>query len=98
MRDVGRISCSKEWAVPVVVKRDYVYVHTNIDVTIIDGEERYSCDERIYTPQEYIEELSGNLSDAEQALTDLEITSIEQDVSLTDLEIAVAELQEKVGE
>lgn len=98
MRDVGRISCSKEWAVPVVVRSDYVYVHTNIEVIEVDDEERYYCDERIYTPQEYIEELSGSLADAEQALTDLEITSIEQDVSLTDLEIAVAELQEKVGE
>ena len=35
---------------------------------------------------------------SEQDITELEITSIEQDQALTDAEIAIIELQEKVGE
>jgi hypothetical protein len=38
------------------------------------------------------------LPEVEQSVTELEIRDIEKDLQLTDLEIEVLELQEKVGE
>lgn len=55
MKDMGRITASQAWAQPVIVKPDYVYVHTNIESTEDpEGNTVYSMNEMRYTHEEYI--------------------------------------------
>ena len=78
MKDNGRISGSAAWAVPVVVKDDYVYVHENIVHTVDDeGHEEYWMDEKRYEHQEYIETLGNENAELKNELTSTQMALVD---------------------
>lgn len=95
MKDNGIRQGSEEFAKPVVVKSDAVYVHT--DIVPVDppaGEEFpspvYQYHEYIYTPDEYIQML------------DTENTQLKETVStmseeLTSAQLALVDVYEMIG-
>lgn len=81
MKDMGTQQGSAEWALPVIVKDNVVYVHSDIEkLETEDGSDVYQYHEIQYGAQEYIE-LQG---------TQLEAMSVQ----LTDAQLALAELYE----
>ena len=68
MKDIGIVHGSKTQAVEVIVTKDVVYEHTDIEqVETEDGSELYQYHEYQWTPDEWIEELgSRNQSLQEQ--------------------------------
>ena len=79
MKKMGRRQGSEYWAQPVLLGKDTVYEHTNIE--LINKEEGlYAYDEVQYTKDEYIEELGRRQS--------------QKDEDITNLELAIAELYE----
>ena len=79
MRNMGRRQGSEYWTQPVLLGKDTVYEHTNIEL-INEEEGLYAYDEVQYTKDEYIEELGRRQS--------------QKDEDITNLELAIAELYE----
>ena len=79
MRNMGRRQGSEYCAQPVLLGKDTVYEHTNIEL-INEEEGLYAYDEVQYTKDEYIEELGRRQS--------------QKDEDITNLELAIAELYE----
>ena len=79
MKKMGRRQGSEYWAQPVLLGKDTVYEHTNIEL-INEEEGLYAYDEVQYNKDEYIEELGRRNS--------------QKDKEITDLELAIAELYE----
>ena len=78
MRNNGRITASAAWAVPVVVKPDYVYIHENIEhTTDEEGRDVYSMDEKRYTHQEYIEALGNENAELKDELTSTQLALVD---------------------
>ncbi len=64
MFNAGIITCDKDMAKPVVVGKDTVYIHTDIEKIVMESEQEggepkevYRCKEVQYSKDEYIEEL-----------------------------------------
>lgn len=55
MRDMGIVRGSKAWAVPLIIGKDTVYVHTDIwKESTEEGEDLYRFHEKQYGKDEYI--------------------------------------------
>ena len=95
MKDLGIRQGSAAFAVPVVVKPDAVYVHTDIEqIEPPEGEEQtspvYQYHEYVYDPEEYIE-LIGNENTALKESLD-NVTS-----ELTTTQLALVDVYELIG-
>ena len=89
MRDMGIVYGSKEAAVPLVIGKDTVYVHTDIVAEEIEDEmmgkyTQYKYHEVQYTHYEYLK----IQADAQSQLKE----------NLTNTQLAILELYESIGE
>lgn len=86
MKHIGKVVGNTEQARPLVIGKDTVYVHTNIEPVEKDGkvvEGLFSYDEVQYGKDEYIELMAHKNADLE--------------ASLTDTQLALCELYESMG-
>ena len=88
MKDMGIINCSTAQAIPLIVGKDTVYVHTDIEQSKTDSqgkptENLWKCHEVQYDKDEYIE-----LMVKKNALLETQ---------LTDTQIALTEIYESMG-
>ena len=86
MKHIGKVVGNTEQARPLVIGKDTVYVHTNIEPVAKDGkvvEDLFSYDEVQYGKDEYIELMAHKNADLE--------------ASLTDTQLALCELYESMG-
>lgn len=63
MKDIGIINCSTAQAIPLIVGKDTVYVHTDIEQVKTDSqgnpiENLWKCHEVQYEKDEYIKKMS----------------------------------------
>ena len=83
MKEVGRIQGSAEQALPLIVGKDTVYVHTNIqkvEGTDANGEQienLFEYDETQYEKDEYIKLLSERGAMLEDSLTETQLALCE---------------------
>ena len=83
MKKVGRIRGSAEQALPLIVGKDTVYVHTNIEKveeTDANGERvenLFEYDETQYPKDEYIKLLSEQNAAMEDSLTETQLALCE---------------------
>lgn len=87
MKEMGVVQGNTPQAIPIVVGKDTVYVHTNIQPVIENGaviEDLFSYNEIQYDKDEYIQTLSENTS---IGLADADSFSIDHELRLTLLEI-----------
>ncbi len=69
MKDIGIVGGSAAQAVPLVVGKDTVYVHTDIEpVETEDGTEQYQYHEVQYDKDEYIKLMSERNAETESLL------------------------------
>lgn len=67
MKDMGIQQGSETWAKDVIVTDDIVYVHEDIEeITNEDGSTVYQYHEYQYSPSEYIEKQSEEISNLEE--------------------------------
>lgn len=74
MKNVGRVQGNTEQAKALVVGKDTVYVHTDIQPVMKDGkvvEDLFSYNEVQYSKDEYIEQLSTDLTNTQLALCEI---------------------------
>ena len=84
MKDMGVVQGSPEMAVPLIVGKDTVYVHTDIqEVPDAEGNMVWQYHEVQYDKDEYIHLMSEKNASLEQ--------------QLTDAQLALAELAEMIG-
>ena len=70
MKDLGRIRGSEAQAQPLVIGKNTVYVHANIEK--VEGEENlYEYNEKQYTKDEYIKVLSEDVTSTQMALCEV---------------------------
>lgn len=74
MKKMGKRQGSEQWAKSVIIGKDTVYEHTNIEQ--ID-DNIYSYDEVQYTKDEYIEELGRRQNKKDEDITNLELALVE---------------------
>ena len=82
MKDMGIINCSTAQAIPLIVGKDTVYVHTDIEQVKTDSqgkptENLWKCHEVQYDKDEYIELMSKKNALLETQLTDTQIALTE---------------------
>lgn len=80
MKDIGIVQGSAAQAVPLVVGKDTVYVHTDIELLPPDDHgntERYQYHEMQYDKDEYIHLMDEKTALAEQQLTDTQLALVE---------------------
>lgn len=78
MKDMGIVQGSPEMAVPLVVGKDTVYVHTDIQqVPDAEGNMVWQYHEVQYDKDEYIKLLSEKNDSLEQQLTDTQLALCE---------------------
>lgn len=82
MKDIGVILCSTAQAKPLIVGKDTVYVHTNIQQIKKDSwgnptNNLWSCHEVQYTKDEYIELMAKKNELLETQLTDTQLALTE---------------------
>ena len=76
MKDMGIIQGSAAQAVPLIIGKDTVYVHT--DITSVEGEEGlFQYHEVQYEKDEYIKLLSEKNDSLDQQLTDTQLALCE---------------------
>ncbi|MCD7947014.1 MAG: hypothetical protein LUG13_01785, partial [Oscillospiraceae bacterium] len=79
VKDMGIIGCSKEQAVPLIIGKDTVYVHTDIQEITVDDEflgtdqVAYQCHEVQYGKDEYIQMMAEKNSELESQLTETQL-------------------------
>lgn len=78
MKDIGLIQGSAALAVPLIIGKDTVYVHTNIEKIDVDAEGNptdnlYQYNEVQYTKDEYIRLLSENNTSLEKEITSTQL-------------------------
>lgn len=76
MKDMGLVYGSAAQAVPLIVGKDTVYLHTDIEKVeeLPDGgkvQDMYSYHEIQYTKDEFIHRLAIELTDTQEALCDV---------------------------
>lgn len=112
MKDIGMVRGSKAQAVPLIVGKDTVYVHTDIQEVEVDngnGTKRseWQYHEVQYTKDEYFKKVSEEKDELESQTTDLQIaladvfeaglTQTESANSqITELQLAIVELYESM--
>lgn len=82
MKDMGIINCSTAQAIPLIVGKDTVYVHTDIEQVKTDSqgkptENLWKCHEVQYDKDEYIELMAKKNALLETQLTDTQIALTE---------------------
>lgn len=78
MKDMGIVQGSPEMAVPLVVGKDTVYVHTDIQqVPDAEGNMVWQYHEVQYDKDEYIHLISEKNASLEQQLTDTQLALVE---------------------
>ena len=82
MKDMGIINCSTAQAIPLIVGKDTVYVHTDIEQVKTDSqgkptENLWKCHEVQYDKDEYIELMAKKNALLETHLTDTQIALTE---------------------
>jgi len=81
MKDMGIVQGSVAQAVPLIVGKDTVYVHTNIERLPPNDEhdetERYQYHEIQYDKDEYIHYMNEKIALTEQQLTDTQLALCE---------------------
>lgn len=82
MKDMGIINCSTAQAIPLIVGKDTVYVHTDIEQVKTDSqgkptENLWKCHEVQYDKDEYIELMAKKNTLLETQLTDTQIALTE---------------------
>jgi len=81
MKDIGIVQGSAAQAVPLVVGKDTVYVHTDIELLPPDDEhddtERYQYHEIQYGKDEYIRLMDEKTALVETQLTDTQLALVE---------------------
>jgi hypothetical protein len=76
MKDMGIIQGSAAQAVPLIIGKDTVYVHT--DITPVEGEEGlFQYHEVQYEKDEYIKMLAEKNQSLEEQLTDTQLALVE---------------------
>lgn len=78
MKDIGLIQGSAALAVPLIIGKDTVYVHTNIEKIDVDAEGNptdnlYQYNEVQYDKDEYIHLLSENNTSLEKEITSTQL-------------------------
>lgn len=78
MKDIGLIQGSAALAVPLIIGKDTVYVHTNIEKIDVDAEGNptdnlYQYNEVQYDKDEYIRLLSENNTSLEKEITSTQL-------------------------
>lgn len=87
MKNVGIVQGSATQAIPLVVGKDTVYVHKNIQPVIEDGkpvDNLFSYHETQYTLNEYIQMFSDHMN---IALADSDAFNIDQELRLALIEL-----------
>lgn len=82
MKDMGIIQGSKEQAVPLIVGKDTVYVHTDIEQVLKDHEGNsvenlFKFHEVQYDKDEYIKIMTEQNQTIETKLTDVQLALVE---------------------
>ncbi|WP_113674575.1 hypothetical protein [Vallitalea guaymasensis] len=82
MKDMGIINCSTTQAVPLIIGKDTVYVHSEIEQVFEDNqgnptENLWKCHEIQYEKDEYIKILSEKNSSLAAQLTDTQLALVE---------------------
>lgn len=78
MKDMGIVQGSPEMAVPLVVGKDTVYVHTDIEeVPDAEGNMVWQYHEIQYDKDEYIHLMSEKNASLEQQLSDTQLALVE---------------------
>ena len=88
MKDLGRVQGSADQALPLIIGKDTVYVHTDIEKVETDPngeavENLYSYNEKQYGKDEYIRLLSEE--------------NARQDEELTNTQLALCDVYEMLG-
>ena len=89
MKDMGVVQGNAPQAIPIIVGKDTVYVHTNIQPVIEDGQpvaDLFSYYEIQYTVLEYIQLLANNTN---TALADSDAFNVDQELRLVFLELGM---------
>lgn len=110
MRDLGIVSGDKEQALPLIVGKNTVYVHTDIQKVEVDNGDgtkhtEWQYHEVQYGKDEYLKKISEEKAELESQTTDLQLALIEvfEDSStakddlnkqVTDLQLALIEVYE----
>lgn len=69
MKNNGRVQGSKEWAKPIVVYPDCVYIHKNIkEIEDSEGNTMYEYNEIVYDHDEYIMVLQEQVTSLQKAM------------------------------
>lgn len=69
MKNNGKVQGSKEWAKPIVVYPDCVYIHKNIkEIEDSYGNTMYEYDEIVYDHEEYIMVLQEQVTSLQKTL------------------------------
>ncbi len=82
MKDMGKIQCSTAQAIPLVIGKDTVYVHTNIVQITTDKEGEpvdnlWECNEIQYEKDEYIKLMAEKNNALESQVTDTQLALVE---------------------
>lgn len=78
MKDMGIVQGSPEMAIPLIVGKDTVYVHTDIqEVPDAEGRMVWQYHELQYDKDEYIRLMSEKNASLEQQLTDTQLALVE---------------------
>lgn len=76
MKDMGIVKGSAAQAVPLIIGKDTVYVHT--DISLVEGKEGlFQYHEVQYEKDEYIKMLAEKNQLLEQQLTDIQLALVE---------------------
>lgn len=76
MKDMGIIHCDKEQAIPLIIGKDTVYVHTEITEVPIENKEHpnlstWKCKEIQYDKDEYIHLMSQRADFFEDCIAEM---------------------------
>lgn len=82
MKDMGTIQCSKAQAKELIINKDTVYVHTNIEKIETDEmgntvDNLYSCNEIQYSKDEYIKLLANQNDELENENLNIQLALVD---------------------
>ena len=82
MKDMGIIQCSKAQAIPLIINKDTVYVHINIEKIETDEmgntvNNLYKCNEVQYTKDEYIKLLANRNNELENENLNIQLALVD---------------------
>lgn len=103
MVDLGRVRGSEGASKPLIISKDTVYVHTDIQkiVEIMpDGTEWevWEYNEVQYDKDEYLELVVKQKNDLQAELDLMQVAMLENTENISDMQMAIISLNEKGGE